>query len=540
MRPTLLAIASLGLTALLSGQIDPAAAPASALPSFRVLVLPDVSGDTPAQYAEQAVGKLEEVIQAAGFAVTDAEQARLLAQRGESIMRSWLGDREGLVEDAELAMLSQCEVVVRVEVQPVRQRKQQGRYVVQQRGAFRVTFVDAGERVANGEGLGDGRTMDGYDSAHRQALEALCDPAADGSLGQRVVAALTSVRNDEAANGARMTVALYVDNRFGEVLEALSNAVATADGVVPGSYTPLRTYPGAAMADGERGTCNESRIRFRGSVAGLQSTILGALRSVAPALEQEHGIDLRPVVIASGRRLDVVIKASPSVAALADEVQRVTGEAVDTVYRRYGNVLAGQRLTVLPASIAAARGPAAELASFRRAFQQAYDSTEARLQNANRPAADPLTDSGTVQIQDVVYENLAAAKSKLLDLEESFYESSEGELAVKIGEIVGNELRKVSDDGLQVQPLPHDRDRALSFIRLEAAASTEDGAIAPESIAFFEQQGTGMLVTTRLRRFLDEFGVTVTVVDLTSGTKMQGSSAFHPRFTPQLREQLGD
>ncbi|MCB9877117.1 MAG: hypothetical protein H6835_05890 [Planctomycetes bacterium] len=509
-------------------------AQAPTLPPFRVL-LQARAGAGAERFAADLARDLGEVVRTSGYHVVDEEQARLLASRERTLLQGFVApDVEG---DEQLALLSRCDVLIRLDVEPVRQKKQQGRYVSEYAGRFKISFVDSAEALGSGEGVGRGRTLDGYDEADRDARRQLVDTTQQGSLAAGLVAALARVREQERSDGARLTVALYVDDRSAGLLTPLAEAVAGADGVVADSFTPLRTYPSPAAGDKAGGSCSEFGVRYRGGTGGLQQAVLRGLREAGASIEKEHGVDLRTVVVASGRRLDVLVKASPSVTALADELEKVVGDAVDTIYRRYGGVLTGKRLAVLPASIAATSESGVRLSAFRRAFRAAYDAAELRLKD--KPGADPLNDSGSVKVLEEAFENLGAAKQRLLVLEDEFAESRAGALAGNIGELVERAFDKCSAGAVTMQPQARDRDRAIDFIRIEAAASSEDGAVTPESVAFYEQLGSQFVVTTAVRRFLDQFQVTVNVTDLTSGTGMQGSARLHQRFAEQMESQLG-
>lgn len=512
-------------------------APSPQLPPFRVLLLADGPGAEQPLTGE-VIGPLGEAIRNGGFRVVDRAQAQLLARRQQAVMRTWLKDK-GVEGDGALALMARCEVIVRISAKVTRQRKQQGRYVIGLSGNYSIAYVDSAESLGQGEGRSNGRSMDSYGDATRMARSALLDPNDPNSLGGKVTAALKTARETERKNGARLTIALYSAQPYAELLSAVSASLETAEGVVPGSYQALSTFPTGAFADGGQGICSEVAVRCAGGTPQLQRATIQALRKLGQAIEDEQGIELRPVVLASGRRLDVILHAAPGGIALADEVQRVVQDSVANMYRRYGDVLQGKRMAVLPASIGDASNASAQMRAFRRAFAEHYDAAEKSLHESGKSDVDPLSLERTVKIQGRVYPNLAAARSRLFELEEAFHESTAGTMAVTLGEVVEASLTQVSEGKVTVQPTVRSRDRAVDFIRLEAAASNEDGSINPDSVAFYEQEGTQFMVSTRLRRFLDEFTVAVHVIDLASGVSMQGSASFHPRFTPELTKQLG-
>jgi hypothetical protein len=511
----------------------------SVLPPFRVLVLPE--DDAP--LSTRAADRLENALQQAGFVWIDRQQAELLARRGRETLTTWLGgDANAADPGRQLVLLSQADILVRVGVETARQRKVQGRYLVRLRGSFRIAFADAAEGLGQGEGTAEARNLDGYDTASDDAMASLCDATVEDGLAARVVAALQQARDRERAEGARVTAAIYASHELSEFVDPLVAALETSSAVASGSVVPLRTYAGPrgrGEGDGPTGVCSEFGLRVRGTIRDISGAMRQALREVGATYESEHGVVLRPVVLASGRRLDVILRAEPEVAALADEVERVVREATETVYDRYGHVLSGKRLAIAPTSIAATSGQSADLAVFRTSFRDAYDRVEAKLAAEDRAGDDPMLENGSVRIGEQVFESLAAANDRLQQLEETFHESDEGALAVSISDRVGQVLREVSSESVQVQPLARDRGLAIGLIRVEAAAANEQESVDPETLAFFQQKGSEFLVSTRLRPFFDEYVVAVEVLDLESGLKMQSTASFPQRFTKELDAIVG-
>lgn len=536
-----LALCALGSLAL-PGQAQDDAAPAapaaarSSTPPFRILFVSEGEG-VDRDRADLVCAELERAAQAAGMTAVDRSQAELLASKGREMLGGWLGDE--MNRDVRLGTLAYADLVVRVTLETARERKQQGRYVSRLRGQFRTVFTDGAEIVSSGQADGNGRSFDSFGEAHREAIRDLCNQSSEESLGFQVVRGLKAAKAAEAASGARVTVGIYVESNLLKLFEPLQRAVASADAIVDGSVQPLRNYAGGPLADGSANTALELGARMRGDVYDLQRALMKALDQASPEIEKELGLALAPTFLASGRRIDVIVKAVESPKALADDVNRVVKDAVESAWSRNQHLLDGKRLTVLPASISSASQETKDYRAFQRGFRSMLDAVEKRLAESGKPDADPLAATGEVEVAGQEFNSLAAAKTKLMELEETFYESSGGQLATQLSDSVANWFKDVSKGAAKVQPTARDRDRAIDLIKLEAEAYQQEGAVDPDSVAFYEQEGSEYLVTTTLREFFDKYMVTVDLVDLSTGQKLQGTSSFHPRVSAELEQKIG-
>lgn len=468
---------------------------------------------------------VERALRQAGFATVSEAQVERLLGRARALQEHYLGDPEAQGFDQFLKGLSQADYWVQVAVKGDSEKRQQGRYVVGNAVTVKLASADAAEVLFDEDALVSANSMESYRAAHRKALEQACAVDQENSLAARLCARLDEEVREIQRAGQPLLV--NVLSRIQDLEEPLLGAAELAK--LPGVQQVEQQPSAPEMAS--------FQVRYRGTVNALEDAIFAFLiEERRPLVQQKTQAELAVLRATSRRTIDLILALrEPRTASLDEELKAELLKLAECLYRKNPSWYEESQLRFSPAHIPSSGSDRIGAEKFVKAYWSKYDEI-ARQQG--EALTNPLDYQGTVKIEGVPFESLAAVKLKAEEQLRSYNNSKAGKKAQDIASIVEQCFQEVSSGKIQSVLDSESEAMVLHMIRSEAQLFEEDGAVDADSIAFFNRQGTGRMVFTRLNKVLETYRLWLTIVDVENGTKESAAVQLGPALTQRLDEAL--
>ncbi len=502
----------------------------------RVLVTVGES-DTPLESAlgERAAACFTEYLSTRGFNVVDEEHARRLDRRTLAALERWT-QAEALADERESRMLL-ADVLVTLTPRDVRQKSQQGRYIVECTLDAHLVGADDARSYGRLSFNAKGRSIEGYAQAKDALVRDLCERGADeNGFAPGLEKRIREVRAEEVEKGSLYTIAFYIDG------ESLADKVATFDARLRevDELDPASLYLiNSSMSIGDDETQQSFAVyqcRYRGANWQLRSAIHKITQELRTPEDAEKGITYDPMFMTHRRRIDVVLRRRVPEKTLAQETQRLIENILTVLAERHGDYLEGKKLTVLPTALTQSEGMTNRCNAFGRSYWQELDRVKARL-SEEESTSDPMQ-FGPVTVGGVEFENLAAARQHWVDMSLQFKDTTAGKLAHNISELVSKGLESVTGRASIVQGDRDDDAMALDVIRYETELFRDEGAVDEATIEFFQREGADAVVIPSLQEFLGDHMLRIAIMDLATGEMLREHTYYPIRFEKELTSAL--
>jgi len=430
-------------------------------------------------------------------------------------------------------------ILVRLGVQVQKERKQQGRYRVEDR--IRVTMInleDASILLEKSAGSA-AASFDSFGKAHRKALVTLCTPGKYSPVSS-TVARLDALLAEEKELGSVFTLGLHVGREDRTFAATFAGKLRNIQRVRPETVSLVRSNTVPLDRAGSR-SYFEYRLRYRGRSHGLVEALFTLANKMSEAA-REGGQEVSVDFAASTRRVVLFLttrRIEPET-CLDKEVESQVNRLVEKMMGNTTEALSGKRLAVEPAAIPASQGPRARLTAFARGFFRALAAAERKSgTEETAAAAGGALDIGPVTLGGTEFPTLRAARAHLDVLAGKYRGSRSGSLALDISKLVAQALRKKSKGKLSVLTGEEELTTVLDRIKREASSYQEEGSVDPGSIAFLRTSGAEAVVLPCLRPFLKSYVIRITIVDCTSGEELVHlSHVFDEKFKADLEKTV--